>query len=57
MSGTAEWMRAAIAALPEESATGSRDFGRGYAKAVRDVLGLLDAAPGDTPSGLPAPPP
>lgn len=32
-----------ISALPEHNATGSRDFGRGYAHAIRDVLRLLDA--------------
>lgn len=31
-----------IAALPEGGATGSRDFGRGYAQAIRDVLALLE---------------
>lgn len=30
-----------IAALPESGASGSRDFGRGYAQATRDVLTLL----------------
>lgn len=30
-----------IAALPEREATKSRDYGRGYAQAVRDVLALL----------------
>lgn len=33
-----------IAALPESHATGSRDFGRGYAQAVRDVLALLETS-------------
>jgi len=28
--------------LPEENATKSRDYGRGYAQAIRDVLKLLD---------------
>lgn len=32
-----------IEALPETSATKSRDYGRGYAQAVRDVLDLLRA--------------
>lgn len=31
-----------IAALPESHASGSRDFGRGYAQAIRDVLALLE---------------
>jgi hypothetical protein len=31
----------AVAALPEKNATGSRDFGRGYAAAIRDVLDLM----------------
>ena len=35
-------LRDRIASLPEDNATGSRDFGRGYAKAVRDILELLD---------------
>lgn len=33
-----------IAALPESAATGSRDFGRGYAQAIRDVLALLEGS-------------
>ena len=32
-----------IAALPEQAASSSRDFGRGYALAIRDVLALLGA--------------
>lgn len=35
--------REAVAALPEHNATGSRDFGRGYAQAIRDVLDLIEA--------------
>lgn len=31
----------AIMALAEENATKSRDFGRGYALAIRDVLELI----------------
>lgn len=31
-----------IAALPEQSATSSRDYGRGYARAIKDVLDLLE---------------
>lgn len=38
-----ESLRRILPTLPEDEATGSRDFGRGYAKAIRDVLGLLDA--------------
>jgi hypothetical protein len=34
---------AAIMALAEDNATKSRDFGRGYALAIRDVLALLAA--------------
>jgi hypothetical protein len=30
-----------IAALPEQAASRSRDFGRGYALAIRDVIELL----------------
>ena len=33
-----------IAALPESGATGSRDFGRGYSQAIRDVLALLEGS-------------
>lgn len=33
-----------IAALPESHASGSRDFGRGYAQAIRDVLALLEGS-------------
>lgn len=36
-------LREQMLALPEENARGSRDFGRGYSKAVRDVLDLIDA--------------
>ena len=32
-----------IRALPAQEATKSRDYGRGYAQAVKDVLRLLDA--------------
>jgi hypothetical protein len=32
---------AEIAALPEQAASRSRDFGRGYALAIRDVIELL----------------
>jgi hypothetical protein len=31
-----------IKALPEAEATKSRDYGRGYAQAIRDVLEILD---------------
>ena len=30
-----------ITNLPADRATGSRDFGRGYAQAIRDVLELI----------------
>lgn len=53
-------VQARIEALPEAAATRSRDYGRGYAQAVRDVVHLLaDHDPeyladpcecGDTPS-------
>ncbi len=35
-------LAAAVQALPEHNATTSRDYGRGYAHAIRDVLALLD---------------
>ena len=35
----------AIRALPEDGATKSRDYGRGYAQAIRDVLELLEPVP------------
>lgn len=38
-----ESLRRILPTLPEEEATVSRDFGRGYAKAIRDVLGLIEA--------------
>ena len=28
--------------MPEDSATKSRDYGRGYAQAIRDVLEILE---------------
>jgi hypothetical protein len=34
-------IEADVRSLPPENATGSRDFGRGYSAAVRDVLALL----------------
>jgi len=37
-----EELRKLIAKLPEQAATTGRDFGRGYALAVRDVLAVLD---------------
>lgn len=36
-------LRAQIAALPETEATKSRDYGRGYAQAIKDVLAVLDS--------------
>lgn len=35
-----------IASLPERNATGSRDFGRGYAQAIRDVLAIVEPSVG-----------
>lgn len=40
-------LRDKIEALPETEATGSRDFGRGYAKAIKDVLALMSQREGD----------
>lgn len=34
-------IKAAIRRLPSDNATSSRDFGRGYAHAIQDVLDLL----------------
>ena len=34
-------IRARVRELPEDGATSSRDYGRGYAQAVKDVLALL----------------
>lgn len=31
-----------IGAMPETAAVGSRDFGRGYAKAIRDVQEVIE---------------
>lgn len=31
-----------IRQLPEDEATKSRDYGRGYAQAIRDVLAILE---------------
>lgn len=42
-----------ILALPEQHATKSRDYGRGYAQAVRDVYGLLYAHDGHHTLGEP----
>lgn len=36
------WVRLAITELPAGNATGSRDFGLGYAQAVRDMLAVID---------------
>lgn len=33
---------AAIRRLPEDGATKSRDYGRGYGQAIRDVLTLIE---------------
>lgn len=40
-----ERLAAAIEALPPENATGSRDFGRGYASAVRDAARMVRERP------------
>jgi hypothetical protein len=37
-----EELRELIAKLPEQAATTGRDFGRGYALAIKDVLDALD---------------
>lgn len=34
-------IRHELKAMPEQGATGSRDYGRGYAQAIRDVEALL----------------
>lgn len=41
---------AAIRRLPEDGATKSRDYGRGYAQAIRDVLGLIEHPSATGPS-------
>ena len=35
-------VRYAVEQMPEDAATKSRDFGRGYAMAIRDILSMLD---------------
>jgi len=37
-----QWIKDRITDLPEQNATSGRDFGRGYAKAVKDVLDILE---------------
>lgn len=44
-----ERLRDALSRLPEDGATKSRDNGRGYAQAVRDVLDLIAPARVQTP--------
>ena len=34
---------AKIKTLPPENATGSRDFGRGYMQAVKDIIAIVES--------------
>ncbi len=45
MEANREQLLTALDGLSEENATGSRDFGRGYAMALRDLRAALQSAP------------